>query len=154
MAESVSLPLRLVRSETTPDGVFGRLVIPNGRVLFTLEDDWKNNAPCESCIPAGTYPLRRTIYQKRQLETFEICDVPNRSRILIHPANTENDVEGCVGVGMRRGWLTVSKDEDTGAANVEKRAVVDSKKAFMTFMDAMGPFDQAELIVEWEAGLP
>lgn len=150
----MSLPLRLVRSENTTDGVFGRLVIPDGRTLFTLEDDWKNNEPRESCIPAGEYTLRRTIYHKHNLETFEVCDVPNRSRILIHPANTENDIEGCIGVGMRRGWVTVAKDEDTGATNVEKRAVVDSKKAFAVFMEAMGPFDTAALIVEWEAGLP
>src|SRR5262245_24888923 len=150
----MSLPLRLIRSESTPDGVFGRLAVPNGRMLFTLEDDWKDNAPGKSCIPTGTYTLRRTIYHKHNLETFEVCDVPDRSRILIHPANTEEDVEGCIGVGMRRGWVTVAKDEDTGAANVEKRAVVDSRQAFRLFMDAMGPYDQADLIVEWEAGLP
>lgn len=150
----MSLPLRLVRSENTPDGVFGRLAIPNGKILFTMEDDWLDNAPGKSCIPAGSYVLRRAIYHKHNLETFEVSDVPDRKHILIHPANTEEDVEGCIGLGMRRGWVTVAKDEDSGAVNVEKRAVVDSKSAFRVFMDAMGPFDHADLIVEWEAGLP
>lgn len=149
----MSLPLRLTRSENTSDGVFGRLALPNGKMLFTMEDDAGDYGK-GFCIPPGEYFLRRSIYHKHQLETFEVCDVPGRSRILVHPANTENDVEGCIGVGMRRGWVTVAKDEDTGAVNVEKRAVVDSQHAFRVFMDAMGPLDNAPIIVEWEAGLP
>lgn len=144
--------LHLFRNEVSPDGVFGRLIVQGGGTLFTLEDD--PNDSVGPCIPAGQYVLRRTVYRKKGYETFEVSDVPKRSRILIHPGNTENDVRGCIAVGMRRGWVTVLKDEDTGAADVEKRAVVESQKAFRQLMDWLGPVDNAELTIEWDTGLP
>jgi hypothetical protein len=141
--------LRLRRTERTADGVFGTLAGP-GFVLHTMEDDWRGNKPRVSCIPAGVYPLRRTIYYRHGYETFEIANVPGRSRILIHPANTEEDVEGCVGVGLRRGFLRVPVDEDTGALRPMKRAVVASRDAFRLFMSKMIDHDAASITVEWD----
>ena len=151
--------LTLTRTSSEPDGTFGALAIPLGQsggttTLCTVEDDWLDNRPGVSCIPAGTYRLHRTVFHKHNYETFEVCDVPGRSRILIHPANTENDVEGCIGVGLRFGRLLVPRDEDTGQLNVEKKAVVASQDAFRRFMAAMTDVDNATLTVKWAPGLP
>lgn len=149
----------LTRTERKPDGVFGAFQVmhDDGRhalSVYSMEDDWRDNRPRVSCIPAGTYKLVRTIYHKRGIETFEITGVPGRSRILVHPANTEEDVEGCVGIGMRFGKLRVATDEDTGEQDVMKFAVVDSKKAFDRFLAEMEGVDEATITVRWNAGLP
>ena len=150
--------LLLTRTERPPDGTFGLLAPvdlgPSPVTLHTLEDDWLDNAPRVSCIPAGSYTLQRSWYHKGGYETFEITGVPNRSRILIHKGNTEEDLEGCVAVGMRQGRLKVSKDEDTGAIDVVKRAVVQSAEAFRVYMDWLKDVDAATLTVAWSTGLP
>ena len=147
--------LILTRDEQTADGVFGWLTFAGSDLkLRTMEDDWLDNAPGKSCIPAGSYTLRRTIFHKHNVETFEVAGVPGRSRILIHVANTEEDVEGCIGVGTREGRLWVARDEDTGAEHVLKRAVVESGKAFQLFMHDMEGADEATLTIVWAPGLP
>lgn len=160
------MKLILRRHESTEDGVFGQLFVPGMPALHTVEDDDLGNQKGVSCIPTGTYLLRRTIYHRHGYETFEVTRVPNRTRILIHPANTEEDVEGCIGIGLRRGVLTV-RDEDAPGGPVvragggvtpdtrpmvEKRAVVASREAFRRFMEQMKLVDEATLQVEW--GLP
>jgi hypothetical protein len=145
--------LVLLRTERTPDGVFGLLTVGHAQ-LQTVEDDWKDNEPGESCIPAGLYPLRRTIYHKGGYETFEIAGVLGRQRILIHRANTEEDVKGCVGVGLRRGKLWVHDEDDPAHPLVEKQAVVASHEAHAQFMKEMAHVDQATLQVQWAHGLP
>ena len=61
----------------------------------TLEDPWDNNIPEISCIPAATYICRR-VQSPHFGETFEICDVPNRTHILFHKGNNATDTRGCV----------------------------------------------------------
>lgn len=140
--------ITLLRQELSPDGTFGTLTFPKGQMLYTVEDDWKDNEPNISCIPVGHYRIHRTIYHKHGYETFEVMNVPRRSRILIHPANTEEDVQGCIGVGMRIGKLWISHDEDTGESHY-KRAVLESRKAFDQFMDIMSGIDEADLHIIW-----
>jgi hypothetical protein len=145
--------LSLLRTENTSDGVFG--LLKAGTYTFvTVEDDWKDNAKGQSCIPAGTYRLRRTVFHKHGYEAFEVTGVPGRTRILIHPANTEEDIEGCIGVGLRRGHLQVRDEDDPAHPLVTKRAVVASQEAFRRFMQEMAHIDEAELLIEWGVGLP
>ena len=144
--------LYLLRTERSPDGTFGLLRAPHLE-LHTCEDDWLGNAKGKSCIPDGTYALRRTVYIKHGYETFVVEGVPNRSRILIHPGNTEEDTQGCILVGMRRGTVMVPVDEDTGAANVEKQAVVASQEAFRRLMRVLEGVDTATLEIAWAQGV-
>lgn len=151
----------LIRTDRIPDGVFGKVHVNGVHTLATCEDDWKDNIPGESCIPAGDYIMRRAWYRKGGYETFEILDAPGnppvldkRDPILFHRGNTEEDVKGCVAVGMRRGRLRVVRDEDTGARNVVKESVAESEKAFHKFMEAMEGVDEATLTVRWAPGLP
>lgn len=140
--------LYLRRTMRTADGVFGRLT-GSDLSLATCEDDWEHNRPSISCIPDGTYALRRTMYYKHGYETFEVAGVPGRSRILIHPGNTEEDTAGCILVGLRVGRLWVAKDEDTSAQHVLKQAVVSSRLAFDRLMTAWQDVDEGVLTIEW-----
>lgn len=106
----------------------------------------------ESCIPDGLYPLRRTIFYRKGYETFEVCNVTGRSRILIHKGNTEEDVMGCVAVGSAFGRLWIAKDEDSGAAGW-KEGVIDSASAFKTFMYYMRGQSEYQLLVRWAEGV-
>lgn len=138
--------LKLSRFVRTSHGVFGVLEsLFIHQPLYTVEEEDMGNQRNISCIPAGIYTCRRTIYYKHGYETFEITGVPNRSRILFHPANTEEDVEGCVGLGMSLGVLKV-KDEDTGV-RTRKLAVISSRAAFKLFMQKLAGIDEFELEV-------
>jgi hypothetical protein len=151
--------VHLVRTEDSSDGVFGQLEIPAAPLLHTVEEDWNGNRRRVSCIPADRYSCVRTIYNKAKArgrilssynyETFEITGVPGRDRILVHPACTEEDVEGCIGVGTRRGKLWVQDEDDLARRRVEKRAVVNSRAAFQQFMDALAGVDEFELDIRW-----
>jgi hypothetical protein len=150
------------------DGTFGTLVVPGRPPLQTMEDDWAGNARGKSCIPPGDYRLQRSWFYRHGFEVFEVMAVPGRSRILIHPGNTEEDVEGCIAPGMRRDWLRVH-DEDlfcplaaSGRKDEcalpehwrRKQAVVSSREAFHLFMQWMSAYSEAMLQVRWIPGLP
>lgn len=141
--------LTLLRSENTDDGVFGVLRgVPHlATPLYTVEEEWHDNQRRISCIPAGKYKLVRTVYHKHNYETFEVTNVPGRTRILLHPAQTEEDVEGCIGLGLSRGTLSRT-DEESKIVRV-KPAVMQSRKAFALFMAAMTGVNEDELVVEW-----
>lgn len=135
----------LARTESTADGVFGTWSSPGIPALHTCEEEDRNNERSVSCIPAGTYPLRRTIYHKHGIPTFEVCGVPGRDRILIHPGNTEEDTQGCILLGLRRDKLWVT-DEDSGQ-RVQKHAVLGSKQAFALWMESMDGITESTLMV-------
>jgi uncharacterized protein DUF5675 len=148
------MKVTLVRVESFTDGVFGLMELPGGLTLHTVEDDWKDNQRNESCIPNGEYELVRTIYHKHKIETFEVVDVPNRDRCLVHTANTEEDVQGCIGVGMRPGTFSVVDEDDPQKRRKNKRGVVDSRIAFGKFMEALSQYDRIPFGVYWAKGLP
>lgn len=65
-------------------------------VCYTIELPWRNNEVNRSCIPEGTYVLKRR-YSTKFRWHLEVKDVPGRSYILIHPANhAERELRGCI----------------------------------------------------------
>lgn len=114
--------LVLTRFCWSPYGVYGSLTLPDGQVLFTVERPWLENKPMVSCIPEGTYSCRPRYYNKGGYEAVEILEVPGRSYILFHVANSPGDVKGCIGLGTDLGWVH------------GQWAVVSSKNAFAEFM--------------------
>ena len=121
---------------TSTMGVFGTLTIGDFECI-TVERPWVGNLPTVSCIPAGVYTLRRDYYNTGCYEAFEICDVPGRSRILIHIGNTIRDVKGCVAVGKDLGWVN------------NLWAVTDSRYTFNRFMDAMHGIDETTISIRF-----
>lgn len=139
--------LLLTRFAETKDGVFGRL----GKWL-TIEEENQGNRANISCIPTGTYRCDRTMYHKGGYPTFEVMDVPGRTRILFHLANTEENIEGCIGLGSTLGVLRV-KDEDSGD-RVHKLAVLRSRDAFDEFMELLSDRDVFYLTIEGYSNTP
>lgn len=80
-----------------PKGTLGVIKIADKK-LFTIERPWLGNALNVSCIPTGTY-LTRWRESPRFGFTWELQDVPDRTYILIHPANYSSNVQGCIGLG-------------------------------------------------------
>lgn len=131
----------LERFAYTPLGTFGRL-IDAGFECFTIEEVWAKNVKSKSCIPeASAYPCRRGTFPKMG-ETFEVTNVPDRSAILFHVANTIADIEGCVGPGER-----------LGAVN-GMWGVLGSLQAYRRFMKHLSGVDEFTLEVRFNAGYP
>lgn len=87
-------------------------------------------------FPAGTYDL---VYEhsnrfKRQL--WELKGIPGRSEIKIHNANTAEQLNGCVAIGMRHGTLNL------------RPAALSSRLALEQFTEALRPFQGLTLKIE------
>ena len=124
--------MRLTRYGYTPMGTFGEIELPNGARLQTVELPWRGNEQSVSCIPSGTYALRKRLsgVVKRSSggkysQGWEVTSVPGRTYIMVHVANTIDDLEGCIGVGAALGFVA------------GKWAVTSSAVAFDEFMDAL-----------------
>lgn len=87
--------LQLIRT-AYPKGVNGVLLFEDVELCKTIELPWLGNIPRISCIPEGSYLLR-----KRHSLTFnwhfEVVGVKGRTNILIHPANNAAvELKGCI----------------------------------------------------------
>jgi len=91
----------------------------------TVERPWSNNTVFISCIPPGIYPIKLGKFYQGGYPCWELDQVPNRSLIKIHRANTMNDLKGCIGLGSTFG--TVDKTW----------AVLNSRQTHDEFMRAM-----------------
>lgn len=111
---------------------------------YSLEEEDQRNQRNISRIPAGVYRARR--HQSPTFgETFIVEDVKNRTFILFHPGNTEEDTDGCILLGEELAAFIV-EDED-GGGRVPKIGVASSRSAFQMFMSKMEGHDEATLVV-------
>jgi hypothetical protein len=120
--------LHLTRLEQSAAGTFGALVWDGYLLGLSLELPWRGNAQGISCIPCGAYRLvRREEWSgaARHGHTYEVEGVPGRAGILIHPANTVLELEGCIAPGNAVGYVN------------HRRGVVDSSAAFRRLRDAL-----------------
>lgn len=139
----------LTRFAYSPMGSFGRLEVDDFE-CFTVERPWEGNQPNISCIPIGEYPLRLGMYYggdgqggRRDYPAYEILDVPGRSLIKIHIANTMDDLKGCIGPGQTLGYLE------------GLWAVTSSTTTLGRFMEAMNGEQEARLVIRnIDAGTP
>lgn len=137
--------LYLQRFAHLTDGTFGRLVLPKGPTLYTVERPWANNEVRISCIPEGIYnlKLRESPMVERSSggahkKGWEVADVPNRTFIMLHPANWAEQLMGCIAVGTR---FKVMKNP----SGTNEHGVIQSRAAFNVLMDAMDPDDEWRL---------
>jgi len=80
-------------------GTHGLFIYNRAPVCHSLELPWLGNIPNQSCIPPGTYPLKKIIHP-RFSSSFSLENVPGRSGILIHPGNSLVDIRGCILPGL------------------------------------------------------
>lgn len=112
--------IRIVRYSETEDGTFGVMEYNGQPFCMTLEPNDRGNGR-NSCIPAGRYQVHRH-HGLKYKNTWAVMDVPNRSAVLFHIGNIENDTVGCILLGKSLG--TVKR----------KMAVVTSSRTFEAFM--------------------
>ena len=81
------------------------IYLPNGDVIFSLENPWLNNQRNVSCIPEGIYLckwLERSGSGKYK-KVWHVQDVVNRTGILFHAGNYPRHTMGCILPGMSKG---------------------------------------------------
>lgn len=91
-----------------PTGTFGELFMNGSALCYTVEREWNNNLPSLSCVPAGTYRLKRHKSPKYgfcfALECpsvgVTIYGPSQRTHCLIHAANFPHQLEGCIAPGI------------------------------------------------------
>lgn len=126
--------LHLQRFAWTPMGVFGMLSLEDGFQCYTVERPWLDNEPWVSCVPEGVYELNSARFRDKY-DTFELLDVPGRTRIKIHIANEMEELHGCIGLGLGLGYVH------------GRWAVTSSGAAFDEFMEHMGDPGSATLTI-------
>lgn len=131
--------LKLERFAYHPAGALGRLYLPDGTVLFTVERPWKGNEPYLSCIPEGVYDLWPH-NGRRYKNVWQVMNVPERTAILIHEGNYPTDVQGCISIGMRLFDTVVG--------------VADSRKAMKKLREVLGAGEHQIEITHYTADYP
>lgn len=141
------MDIAIQRDSLGPIAATGKLTIGELSV-FTLEDPWANNKPFASCIPAGEYRLvphesakygRIWAMVNPDLGVYhQPADIPAGKRgaarfacLFVHSGNTDDDVEGCVCVGLTRGMAHNAK------SNRPEPHVFDSRKAVAKVVAAL-----------------
>ena len=101
---------------------------------FTLEPRDEENASRISSIPAQQYECRR--YSSRKYpDTWQIMDVPGRSKVLFHSGNVVVETQGCIMLAQHIGKLQ------------ENRAVLNSGATFQSFMNTTLGFSKLHLTI-------
>lgn len=116
------LDLFLKRDEHHVYGTFGTLTVRN-EIFQTIEQPWRGvsddgvtkypfGQPSKSCVPVGEYKLVMRRSPRYGLAWHLVGDGVtlennNRGRFacLFHPANWPYQLQGCVGLGSRRGFV-------------------------------------------------
>jgi hypothetical protein len=89
------MKLELIRTYYR-NGTNGDLLLNGEKICSTIELPWKENKSQVSCIPEGSYELRKR-YTPRFGKHFILMNVPNRSFILLHAANDAlKEIKGCI----------------------------------------------------------
>jgi len=89
------MKLELIRTYYR-NGTNGDLLLNGEKICSTIELPWKENKSQVSCIPEGSYELRKR-YTPRFGKHFILTNVPNRSFILLHAANDAlKEIKGCI----------------------------------------------------------
>lgn len=119
--------LLLERFAYTPWGTFGLLTVMEN-AWYTVEEVWRDNEAWVSCIPTGEYrilPVMHGVSGDNPYPAYRLQEVPGRSEIDIHIANTINGIDGCIGLGTKLDYI------------YGLWAVGDSRTAFGEFMRLM-----------------
>jgi hypothetical protein len=120
--------VQMERFSYAENGTFGRLRLPSGRSLATVEKPWVNNTRNISCIPIGSYLCVSRRYWRGNYDAYEVLDVPERSHILFHKGNQPSEVEGCIALNSSHNYSS------SGMYGVHSAVAFD---AFMQEMDQL-----------------
>jgi hypothetical protein len=129
----------------------GRLFIEEKPFSFTIEDEDRGLTQSMSlkqiekikkygitAIPIGKYEVAYTYSNRFNRFMLQILDVPGFAGIRIHVANTDKDVEGCVGCAY--------EDSTDGFAGNSKKAI----EALDTVMMAATKVEKCYITIQYE----
>ena len=136
--------LTIHRLPTSKQGTPGAISVNGIPFALTIEREWLNNMRGISCIPEGEYNVKRCIaspeygYKNspRFGDTFHVQNVPDRSKILFHKGNIDDDSHGCIIIGEQFGSLH------------EDFAVLSSRQGFAEFMSLLKGHNEFELTIK------
>lgn len=105
----------LIRMERAylPECTLGVLTVEGGYQCRTIEPPWNDNQRKISCIPEGTYIMRKRVSpivqrttQGAHTEGWEVTNVAGRTFIMVHVGNWVRNTDGCIlpgkGIGFTR----------------------------------------------------
>ena len=127
--------LLIIRNTFSKKSTLGTLYLNGGLYWQTLELPYKDNQRRVSCIPAGSYKVKKRSAEqstKYKYEHLIIEDVPNRKYILFHIGNYPHDTSGCILVG------------DTYARDF----IGNSTAGFTKLMQELQGYNQINLIIK------
>ena len=135
--------ITIKRIATGDDGTFGVLLHERIPFALTVERQWLDNMPGVSCIPEGEYNVKRCLaspeygfkHSPKFGNTFNVLSVPNRSKILFHKGNIDQDSHGCIIVGEQFGTLS------------DQPAVLASRQGFSEFLSLLKQHNEFELTI-------
>ena len=112
MSSKCEKDLMIYRYPSTDQGTLGRMILPNGVEIVSLELPDRDNQPRISRILAGRYRCTRW-NSKKFGKVWILHGTKGRSYILIHKGNVAGDTAkgyrthsaGCILVGMQAGTL-------------------------------------------------
>ncbi len=94
----------LKRKYRQNEATLGTILDENQKeVCKTLENPWIDNKEKISCIPEGTYNVKRDDGGK--FKYWKIVNVANRSDIEIHNGNKQKDTKGCLIIGKKWAFI-------------------------------------------------
>lgn len=94
----------LLRVSSEPLATRGVILVDGAPICVTLELPWKDNQAQISCIPEGIYDASWYLSPSHG-ETILFQNVPGRSLIMFHSANTPDQLKGCVAPGCEFGIM-------------------------------------------------
>ena len=116
-------------------GTFGVLRLQKRAFCVTLEPPDRENQQRVSSIPAQQYICQRYSSQKYP-DTWQITNVPGRSKVLFHAGNTVEATLGCILLAQYFGKLKGD------------RAVLNSGNTFKAFMHATNGAKRLHLTIK------
>lgn len=78
-----------------PDITFGRILLPDDTLVYTVEPPWRENLTNVSCIPEGSYICRPGYFNGGGYPAVDILNVPGRSGVKFHIGNWVRNTQGC-----------------------------------------------------------
>lgn len=101
----------LTRGASSDQGTFGVMCFDSFK-CFTTELPWRDNLSQKSCIPVGEY-VCSIVKSPKFGKVYCVQDVPNRSHVLIHPANLggntdkgwKTELHGCIAPSLKQGLM-------------------------------------------------
>lgn len=91
----------IIERAYTDLATLGRLSIDGHHFCVTIEKLWKDNAEDISCIPEGTYTITPHKSPSKGW-CYLINNTAPRTDVLIHIANFEDELKGCIAPGLKQ----------------------------------------------------